>query len=110
MDNRIKVSLQFIQLPPNLQRIGIYTFYGCSSLEAVYLPPTITWIGERAFQFCRSLRIINIPDSVEHIGWGVIAGCNSLMTVEIKEVTTEEKSNGSRTATIPSKISARIHL
>ena len=35
--------------------IGVYTFFGCSSLTSITLPNSVTWINEGAFQNCKNL-------------------------------------------------------
>ena len=47
--------------------IGTYVFVNCTSLENINIPSSVTKIGYGAFQDCTSL-IVEIPDSVVQIG------------------------------------------
>ena len=53
-------------------------FRGCTSLEQINIPDSVTRIGHSAFENCTSLRQINIPDSVTSIGGGAFSYCTSL--------------------------------
>lgn len=47
-------------------RVGM--FYQCSSLEDIEIPETIFKIGGSAFMSCTSLNSIKIPDNVTEFG------------------------------------------
>ncbi|UQK51097.1 leucine-rich repeat protein [Faecalibacterium sp. IP-3-29] len=61
-------SLTSLSLTGNVQKIGDYAFYSCSSLKTVTLPKSLTSIGAYAFDSCTSLDSIEIPGTVTEIG------------------------------------------
>ncbi len=75
-------TLTSIVLPSTMNKIGISTFQGCSSLTSIDMP-NVTTIGNSAFSGCSSLTTIEIPSSVQTIGDGAFYGCSSLTTMEI---------------------------
>ena len=58
-------------------------FFGCSSLETVELPKSLMRIGSNAFSGCKKLVNINIPDNVTQIGPGAFNGCAELASVKL---------------------------
>ena len=58
-------SLQRIEIPDNVTRIGGHAFYGNISLEEVVISPDskLQEIGSSAFRRCDSLREITLPRS-----------------------------------------------
>ncbi|MDR1343299.1 MAG: leucine-rich repeat protein [Prevotellaceae bacterium] len=65
-------------IPESVDRIGIYSFFGCSFLDTVTIPNSVATIGDGAFWSCSSLRYVTIPNSVVTIGNNVFYGCTSL--------------------------------
>lgn len=70
----------------NIQGIGEYYFYDCSSLKSVHLPKTCTYLGHRVFCNCASLSSVTIE--ANHLysasgndGYGQFASCSSLQSV-----------------------------
>ena len=64
-------SLEEIEIPHTVQRIGILAFYGCKALRSVRFargpndePPSIVEIFERAFKGCESLAELELPASL----------------------------------------------
>ena len=53
-------------------------FSGCSSLESIDLPTSLLKIGERAFENCTKLITVNLHDGILEIGRGAFSGCVSL--------------------------------
>ena len=49
-------------------KIGDYTFHGCSVLTSLTLPSGLTEIGEGAFSYCSGLTSITLPSGVTSIG------------------------------------------
>ncbi len=66
-----------------LESIGVYAFYGCTSLVSLELTDMLTSIGSYAFCGCTSLERMRIPSSVTKVGYNVFDGCTALGTVEI---------------------------
>ena len=76
-------SLNKVNLPTRLERIGNCSFRQCVSLKNILLPEGLVYI--RGFEGCSSLRSIDIPGSVEKIGGFMF--CSSLRKVVIHEGT-----------------------
>ena len=57
-------SLENVQIPQGITRIGAYAFYKCTSLKSVVIPDGVTNVGSAAFQGCTSLSHVVIPESV----------------------------------------------
>lgn len=56
-------------------RIGDYTFYGCSELTSVTLPPSVTSIGHFAFCDCNNLMSVTLPSSLGGMGFSAFEHC-----------------------------------
>lgn len=80
-------SLQRIDLPASLKRIGAYSFADCKSLEDIALKgcPGLDSIGASAFENCKSLEKIEIPADLTSISGGAFSGCSSLEKVSFEE-------------------------
>ncbi|MBR5516035.1 MAG: S-layer homology domain-containing protein [Clostridia bacterium] len=61
-------SINGIEFPEKLERIGYGAFMGCSNLESIELPYTVKIIETFAFSECYSLKSVTIPETVEHLG------------------------------------------
>lgn len=72
--------IQEVQLPNTLKIIGKEVFNNCTSLERIELPENLEKIGENAFAFC-NLKELNLPKSVKEIGEFAF-GSNELREVE----------------------------
>ena len=77
-------DLDTIMLPEGLEKIGIYAFLRCSSLESISIPSTVTTLENGSFSFCKKLTTITIPASVELIGTYLFEGCISLESIEVE--------------------------
>jgi len=78
-------SLERINFPSTLIKIGTYAFYVCLSLKEVQLPERLEEIGSRAFRNCVSLERINFPSSLIKIGTCAFYECQSLKEVALPE-------------------------
>ena len=67
----------------NITSIGIYAFYGCSSLEYIEIPSNVTSIGRSAFYGCSGLTSIVIPSDVTSIGDAAFQECSSLDGISV---------------------------
>ena len=56
-------------------------FSDCVSIETIQLPPSVEKIGEEAFKHCINLTSINIPAQVSEIGNSAFEGCENLSEV-----------------------------
>ena len=84
-------SITSIQIPKTIERIGEYTFQGCSSLATVSFDGNIKSIGIGAFKDCCSLVSFEIPEGVESLSNEIFKGCSSLESLTIP---TTLKSSG----------------
>lgn len=67
-------TLESVQLPSTLTKIGAYAFESCSNLQSCNLPSSLKIIGECAFLECSSLTgQLVIPSGVTTIGLGAFA-------------------------------------
>ena len=58
-------------IPAEVDTVGDYAFYGCTSLTSITIPDSITSIGEWAFSLCTSLTSINYRGTED--GWNAIS-------------------------------------
>ncbi|MBR6200368.1 MAG: leucine-rich repeat domain-containing protein [Spirochaetales bacterium] len=72
-DERVPASLKTVVVRGG--KIADFAFEGCSSIEHIELPDGITRIGEDAFRGCASLKSITIPDTVTEIGVRAFQSC-----------------------------------
>lgn len=63
--------------------IGNYTFAG-SSIQSINIPATVTRIGDSAFASCSKLTSVNIPKDVTSIGDNAYQNCTALTTIQIE--------------------------
>lgn len=82
-------SLESIEIPDGITRIGDYAFEGCKSLKNITIPNSVDSIGYEAFCGCGSLTSIEIPDSVRIIERSAFAGCRSLKNIKISNSITK---------------------
>ena len=59
------------------------------TLEAINLPNGITRIGDYAFNGLRSLKTINLPDNITYIGSNAFSSVSGSMQIEINELPTK---------------------
>ena len=81
-------SLLSVTIPNSVTSIGSSAFYDCSSLLSVTIPNSVTSIGGSAFYDCSSLTSVTIPNSVTSIGGSAFYACSSLTSVTIGESVT----------------------
>lgn len=76
-----KSTLKSVVLPDGITKLGIYSFYRCTSLESVVLPANLENIGSQSFVSTK-LTTINIPASVTEISYKAFTGA-PLTTVNV---------------------------
>ena len=64
-------------------KIGDYTFYGCSVLTSLTLPSGLTEIGEGAFAACSGLTSLTLPSGVTSIGNHAFYACSGLTSITL---------------------------
>ena len=66
-----------------VEAIGDYAFFYCSSLTSITIPEGVTSIGEGAFNGCSSLTSITIPEGVREIGRQAFYYCDRLTSITL---------------------------
>ena len=77
-------SLRNIVLPDDITIIEEETFLNSQSLESVTLPKNLQKIGDSAFEGC-GIKTIFIPKGVESIGVGCFNRCFQLSSINVEE-------------------------
>ena len=77
-------SLAVVTLPPLVQTIGEFSFYGCN-FPSIVIPNSVTSIGSHAFRGCDALTSITIPSSVTSIGYNPFTFCEALTSITVEE-------------------------
>ena len=91
-------------------KIGDYTFHGCSVLTSLTLPSGLTEIGEGAFAACSGLTSITLPSGVTSIGDMTFYACRGLTSITLPSGLTEIGDNafqycsGLTSITLPSSV------
>ena len=91
-------------------KIGDYTFYGCSVLTSLTLPSGLTEIGEGAFAECSGLTSITLPSGVTSIGECAFIHCSGLTSITLPSGLTEighgafQYCSGLTSLTLPSGV------
>lgn len=76
-------NLKAVALGSGLTRMESYAFYGCSSLVSLELPGGLTQIGPNAFGGCLNLIHIALPPGLTRLEDGVFYGCSRLESVDL---------------------------
>ena len=76
-------DLTEIILPEGLQRLGVSTFKGCSSLKEITLPSTLLSIGNYDFEGT-ALTELTIPANVNYIGMNIFGFWDSLLRINME--------------------------
>ena len=76
-----KSTLKSVVLPDGITKLGIYSFYRCTSLESIVLPANLKNIGSQSLVSTK-LTTINIPASVTDISYKAFTG-SPLTTVNV---------------------------
>lgn len=80
-NDKIK-SVDFMEAP-DLEKIGMYGFSGCSSLESVVVPSSITSIGVSAFRNCTALKTAEYYGNSNSVSVEAFYGCSALEKVRL---------------------------
>ena len=70
----------------DVQQIGNWALYRCSSLTSVTIPNSVTSIGSGAFCECDGLTSVTIPNSVTSIGEWAFERCSGLKKVIVPDI------------------------
>ena len=96
-------------------KIGDYTFYGCSGLTSLTLPSGLTEIGEGAFAECSGLTSITLPSGVTSIGECAFIHCSGLTSITLPSGVTKigndafQYCSGLTSLTLPSGLTEIGH-
>jgi hypothetical protein len=63
-------SLRNMVIPDGVRAIGMYTFYGCTSLTSISLPGTLYSLMDHSFSKCSSLKKVYLRDTIETLSVG----------------------------------------
>ena len=74
-------SLDGVEIPEGVERIGLDAFAKCSSLENILLPQSLKAIERGVFWECTALKEITIPAGVSEIGDYAFYNCTALRDV-----------------------------
>jgi hypothetical protein len=74
-----------VTLPPGVEAIGDWAFWGCAELTDISLPEGLVRIGDWAFLGCTSLQRLSVPDSLISVGDWAFGNCSSLTAIETGE-------------------------
>ena len=75
-------SLQFLNIPDSVTKIGNNAFGRCCSLTKLSIPYSVKEIGSRAFINC-GIKLLTIPDGITKIEDETFYGCEDLTTLII---------------------------
>ena len=75
--------MKSITLGSQVNSIGEYAFYKCSSLEEIKLPNEITSIGNGAFWNCTSITNCELSSEITSIGDYAFNNCSNLISIYI---------------------------
>lgn len=76
-----RTGVTAVHLLDGILTIESEAFSGCTSLEVIDIPSTVVRIGKNAFKNCESLTTIVLPDGIKTIEEGAFEGCTSLTTI-----------------------------
>ena len=72
-----------VTLPDGLESIGIYAFYGCTSLTAIRIPGTVKTVGDNSFYGCSALASLELAEGVKELGSLAFQNCSALTQVTL---------------------------
>ena len=85
MDGKLVTDLE---IPADVEAIGMMAFAGCTSLRSVVVPGSVTNIGTYAFGDCSVLEKVEIREGVKSIEDGAFANCIALREIAIPDTVT----------------------
>ena len=76
-------SLEDVQLPVSLQKIGKSAFVGCDNLCKIIVPENVRSIGFSCFSGCKSLSEVSLSSSLKEISQNCFSWCSALEDISI---------------------------
>lgn len=56
-------DVESVAIPPTVQRLGWFTFFGCSALKEVDIPASVTNIGYASFDGCHKELVLHVDEN-----------------------------------------------
>jgi hypothetical protein len=78
------INLKYVKLPSTLSSIGFGAFAG-TAISEITIPENVTTIESSAFAACRNLTKINIPAGVSNIDTLMFLFCNDLSEINVHD-------------------------
>lgn len=72
-------TIETVDIPDSVTRIGKYAFGECLSLKTVVVPDSVVEIADDAFIFCSSLENVSIGNNLQFIGRSAFSYCDALV-------------------------------
>lgn len=92
LENNDKIRTVDFMEAPDLSKIGMYAFNGCSSIESVIVPDSITTVDVSAFRGCSSLENVEFYGNNNTIPVECFYNCEALKSVRLSAYLTSIKS------------------
>lgn len=70
-----------IIIPGDVDSVGDFAFFNCTSIKKLILSHGILSVGNRAFEKCTSLEEITISNTINNIGYRSFYKCTSLLSI-----------------------------
>ena len=83
LENNSKVRTIDFMEAPDIEKIGMYAFHNCSSLESVLVPSSITTVGVSAFRDCASLTDVTFYGNNNAVPAECFYNCTALKNVRL---------------------------
>jgi hypothetical protein len=75
-------SLEYMNLPNSISRIGNLAFSNCAKLKMENLPASLSTIGAGGFSQCKALAITKLPNELTSINSYGFSGCTNIAITE----------------------------
>ena len=76
-------TLESVEIPDSITRMGYWAFSGCSNLKQVKLSKNLKYINMDCFSECSSLESIVVPEGVTQLAPGAFMHCTNLKKIEL---------------------------
>ena len=76
-------TLESVEIPDSITRMGYWAFSGCSNLKQVKLSKNLKSINMDCFSECSSLESIVVPEGVTQLAPGAFMHCTDLKKIEL---------------------------
>ena len=68
-----ETSIESIELPATVTKIGNSAFSSCSNLKSIKIPKNVNRIENDTFRYCNNLTNLQLPSTIEYIGYESIS-------------------------------------